>query len=133
MVVVVFVGGLGGFGTAGYLSSPGAAKNIPAASTDLAGVPQSGSTLDRKAQFAVEESPIFAGSPASPIVSRAPDFNLSGVIYSDFSPKDSFCIINDKIVKVGEVVDGAKLLSVSQNMATVEYQGKEITLSVGND
>ncbi|PIU39967.1 MAG: hypothetical protein COT00_04175 [Candidatus Omnitrophica bacterium CG07_land_8_20_14_0_80_50_8] len=133
IVAPIFSTPFKGANTSGSISGSKAALNVPSVLSPLAGLPMPNPAMDRKAQFAVEESPIFASSPTQTVISKMPAFNLSGVIYSDYSPKDSFCIINNKIVKVGETVEGAQLVSVSQNMAKIQYQGKEIELSVGND
>ena len=123
------------FKSANYLgntSNPASAtvQNNPSSSTNLANVSTLDLKVNRKTQFAVEESPIFGGTPAPTIISRTPDLNLSGIVYS---PKESYCIINNKVIKVGDAIQGAKLLSVSQNSVKLDYQGKEIALFISNE
>lgn len=81
-----------------------------------------------KGQFGIEEAPLLPtpgpmGSAPSAAFRR--NFNLSGIVYS---PKDSYCIINDKIVKVGERVGGATLLEITPEKVVLDYQGQTISL-----
>jgi len=85
---------------------------------------------NQKAQFAIEESPLFGSAPPAVILSKTPNFILSGIVYS---PKESYCIINNEIVKVGDRIQGAKLLSVSQNSVRLDYRGKETALTLSNN
>ena len=106
------------------------AQNVPAQSSDIASAAvNSDVSATRKAQFGVEEAPVFGNAPIQ-VISRVPQLNLSGIVYS---PEESYCIINNKIIKVGDFVQGAKLLNISQKSAMLEYQGKEISLSVSTD
>ena len=109
--------------------NPAATQNVPTASAKLASalVPQL--NTNRKAQFAVEESPLFASVPATTPISRTPDLTLTGIVYS---PNGSYCIINNRIIKVGDTVQGARLLTVSQNSVRLDYQGQEMALSLSN-
>lgn len=82
----------------------------------------------RKSQFAVEESillpqagPFSAGQGTG----FRKNFHLSGIVYS---PKESYCIINDKIVKAGEQVGGATLVEITPEKVVLDYQGSQITL-----
>lgn len=81
-------------------------------------------SLTRKGQFAIEEAPRV--SAVSPFVASMPNLYLSGIV---FSPQDSYCIINEKIVKVGETVSGAKLVRVTPTDATLEFQGNNVVLT----
>lgn len=83
-------------------------------------------SLNRKSQFSVEEASVFQGLAPSPII-QTPYLKLSGIMYS---PKDSYCIINDKIIKIGEEIQGAKLTKVTPHEAILEYQGENVSLSV---
>lgn len=115
----------------GNLSPQSVTQNIPEQPvTDLAkAVASSEPSATRKAQFAVEESPIF-GNAQTQALWRMPSLNLSGIVYS---PEESYCIINNKIIKVGDTVQGAKLLSVSRNRVTLDYQGKPVSLDVSGE
>ena len=82
----------------------------------------------RKGQFGIEEVPLLpsagpAGNSTSSTFRR--NFNLSGIVYS---PTESYCIINDKIVKVGEQVGGATLLEITSEKVVLDYQGQKIQL-----
>ncbi len=116
----------------GNLSPRAETQNIPAQPvTDIAKaiISSEGPATTRKAQFAIEESPML-GSADTQTLLRAPQLNLSGIVYS---PQEAYCIINNKIAKAGDTVNGAKLISVSRNTVTLDYQGKAMTLSVSND
>ena len=79
-----------------------------------------------KAQFAVEETPIAAAvSPVAEPTHALPNFNLNGLVYAH---NDSYCLINGKVIKVGETVGGATLVKVTPNEAELNYQGQDIVL-----
>ena len=83
--------------------------------------------MTRKAQFGIEEAPRPAPSvPLLNTIAAKSAFALSGIVYS---PKDSYCIINDQIIKVGERVGGAKLLEITPDKVTLDYQGRLIALA----
>lgn len=89
---------------------------------------------NRQAQFAIEEAPRVAapaGLMLKPDLAFSPEirgnFVMNGIVYS--SP-NSFCIINGKVVKVGEKVNGATLMSVTPEKATLNYEGRTIDLWV---
>ena len=90
-------------------------------------LPQAGLLVNRKAQFGLEETPLFSQS-RYPAVER-PALALSGIVYST---TDSYCIINNKIVKIGDEVDGAKLVSISLREVILEYHGEKVTLAVSD-
>ncbi len=88
------------------------------------------SATAHQGQFGIEESPILPPSPgpigASPSAALKTNFSLSGIVYS---PKESYCIINDKVVKVGERVGGATLLAITPEKVVLDYQGETIALA----
>ncbi len=82
--------------------------------------PMAGPAVTRKAQFGIEEAPrmaLFGG--------RVPQMAISGVVVS---PQGSYCIINDTVVREGERIQGAQIVSVNANTVTVEYQGERLGL-----
>ena len=90
----------------------------------------------RLAQFAIEESPILSATPAGiksafpPLgMTDHPNFSINGIVYS--SP-DSYCIINGRVVKVGEKINGATLKSVTPEKAVLDYHGAKIELWVNH-
>lgn len=88
---------------------------------ELASLPATNtSTPTRQAQFGMEETMI-------PTPYMRPNFALSGIIYS---PQDSYCLINDKVVRMGESIEGAKLTKVTPEEVTLEYHGEKIVLPV---
>ena len=78
-----------------------------------------------KNQFAVEEIPMIPPRPDSGI----PRFVLSGLVYSSGG---SYCLINGKVLKVGETVSGATLVSVTPSEAVLDLDGKTIVLPAGS-
>lgn len=89
---------------------------------------------NRQAQFAIEEAPrLAAAAPAAILKSQAAvlpsreGFVMNGIVYGDPA---SFCIINGKVVKVGEKVGGATLVAVTPEKATLKFEGKTIDLWV---
>ena len=71
-------------------------------------------------QFAIEEAAL--PRPMSGIASH---FALSGLVYSSGG---SMCLINGKVMQVGDTVGGAKLVRVTPQGAVLEYRGQEVTL-----
>lgn len=114
------------FSNGGFPSK--AAYQIPAdTSTQLAALPNAASGT-RKAQFGLEEIPLNqAISPKPFLPASMPNLNLTGLVYSK---EDSYCIINGKVIKVGDEINGAKLTNVQPSEAKLLYQGKQIVLSV---
>ena len=94
-------------------SSPTAARGQAAGSSNM------------KSQFAIEEAPLMPTVRPAALSGGLPQFSLTGLIYS---PDGSYCLINGRVVKVGESVSGAKLVNVTPSEAVLEYQGKRIIL-----
>lgn len=76
-------------------------------------------------QFLIEESPLFQS--AVPLPANPPALNLSGIMRS---PSDAYCIINNKIVKMGESIEGARLIRVESDHVVLDFKGREITVSL---
>ena len=84
-----------------------------------------GNSANMKAQFAIEEAPIAPVLRPATASGGPAQFALTGLIYS---PEGSYCLINGKVVKAGELVSGAKLVSVTANEAILDYRGERIIL-----
>ena len=69
-------------------------------------------------QFAVEESPIAIGP-------SLPNFSLSGLVYSK---TDSYCLINGKVMRIGDQVGGATLSEVTPREVVLDYRGEKVVL-----
>lgn len=65
--------------------------------------------------------------PLSPHGFSNRSFVLSGMITQDH---EQYAIINDQIVRVGEVIDGATLNEVGDRQVTLNLRGKKITLQL---
>ena len=78
-------------------------------------------------QFAVEEAPIATTSrlAAAPSTGPLSNFSLNGLVYSK---TDSYCLINGKVMRIGDRVGGATLLQVTPNEAVLDYRGEKIVL-----
>ena len=92
----------------------------------IANLPATNTDSNRKSQFAVEESALFHQSQA-PIV-QMPYLNLTGIMYT--SKNDSYCIINNQILSLGQSIRGAKIVSISSNEVLLEHNGQTIRLFV---
>ena len=80
-----------------------------------------------KRQFAIEEAPIpMLPNFSRPGAVKSPRFALSGLVYSN---EDSYCLINGKVVRVGERVGDATLVQVTPNAAVLDYRGEKIVLA----
>lgn len=88
-----------------------------------------GSGQTRQAQFGIEEQPLFNALPAagSPVMPSRTGFDLSGVV---FSPVTSYCILNDKVLKVGDSVAGATVRSIKKNQVILDYRGESVELNI---
>ncbi len=85
----------------------------------------------QKGQYAVEEIPLVR-QITQPMLSpksghSATNFKLSGVVYSEAG---SYCLINGKVIKQGEEINGAILKKVTPTEVILDYQGEQITLPV---
>ena len=69
-------------------------------------------------QFAVEEAPLAAGP-------SMPNFSLSGLVYSK---TDSYCLINGKVMRIGDQIGGATLSEVTPREVVLNYRGEKVVL-----
>ena len=67
--------------------------------------------------------------PVETKIVAKPLLQLNGILYSASRPA---AIVNGKTVFVGEQVDGATVINISQNSVTIEINGKRRTLSVAS-
>lgn len=75
--------------------------------------------------------PIFPTEPILPKEEHNPPqgvFVLNGIFFSD---NDSYALINNQIVRENIMVDGAKVVAITQNTVELDNQGKSITLTSG--
>ncbi len=86
-----------------------AALQVPSGTTVGAG--------QMRGQFAIEETSLA--------MAPVPNFALSGLVYSK---ADSYCLINGKVLKIGDQVGGATLSQVTPNEAVLNYRGEKIVL-----
>ena len=59
-------------------------------------------------------------------VKPLPEIKLNGVMWGGLTPQ---AIINNKVVKVGDIIDGMKILSISKSGIKVLYMNSEHTIS----
>lgn len=81
----------------------------------------------RKDQFGVEEMPLGQLAPKAAMMPVQPEFTLSGIVLSG---NDSYCLINDKIVRPGAKIGDAVLTSVTSTKAVLSLNGETIVLNV---
>lgn len=55
-----------------------------------------------------------------------PKLALTGIIFEQASP---CALINDRIVKEGDVVEGARVIRISSNEVSLEFEGRPIRLN----
>lgn len=79
-----------------------------------------------QAQFGIEEMPM-AGQPAA--LYPRPSLSLSGVVVGSTN-EPAYCIINNQVLKIGEAVQGARLVSINGNEVVLDFQGEKIILPV---
>ena len=58
---------------------------------------------------------------------RKKDFKLSGIVYH---PRKRKAIINNTIVKIGDRIDGAEVVEISEKSVKLYYEGHEIVLEM---
>ncbi|NQT07086.1 MAG: hypothetical protein HQ575_06055 [Candidatus Omnitrophica bacterium] len=68
-----------------------------------------------------------ANSSGRKKVTVIPDFKLSGVMSGS---GDSFVMLNNKIATIGDFVDGAQIISIDGDGATLVYDGRELRVSM---
>ena len=109
-------------------SNPFSKENFVRQETSAVSPPASSApndTANRKPQFAVEELPLMQAANPSPFV-PAPYLRLSGVVYS--KTDISYCIINNKVVRVGETIQDARIVSITPDRVILDYKGQRINL-----
>jgi type II secretory pathway component PulC len=60
-----------------------------------------------------------------PAIARTPAFVLSGIV---FSKEDSYAIVNDQVLRVGDQIRGAKLMAVAPDSITLDVQGQPVVI-----
>ena len=56
-----------------------------------------------------------------------PIWDLSGIVYNAQNP---LAIINDKAVRVGDIIDNAEIIKIEKKSVTLQYRGKRIQVTV---
>jgi hypothetical protein len=83
------------------------------------------------ASAAVPATPVSTPAPEpvkqQPVPAPAPTFHLQAIYYRMKGPT---VVINGKTLKLGDHLDGAKLVSIERNSAEIEYEGKTLRLTV---
>lgn len=63
-------------------------------------------------------------------VSAEPEFRLNGILYD--AEAGSIAIINNQILREGDSIEGAKLVSILRDEIELEFEGKTINLKIKN-
>lgn len=66
-------------------------------------------------------------APASVSQSQGSGLQLGGIMHDD---KESYCLINDQIVRIGDAVGAYRLTAIANNKATLSDGTKEIELKL---
>ncbi len=112
---------------AGDHTSTKSLDDMARSGTAFSQVPPMPVASQKRMQFGVEEAPLGALMPSA--MQGSSNFILSGIVYS---AKDAYCLVNGKIARPGGKIDGATLVSVSQDRAVLDYQGNKITLRMAD-
>lgn len=76
-----------------------------------------------KSPFEMQAIPIVEERPVIPSVGYGlSHLNVQGMVWSSKMPQ---AIINNQVVRVGEIVDGAEILEIRQEGIYVLYEGKQ--------
>jgi type II secretory pathway component PulC len=68
-----------------------------------------------------------ARSKAASTEAPASSFNLKAIIYNKTAPS---AFLNNRVVRLGDIVDGAKVIRISKNAVILKDNGREITVTV---
>jgi type II secretory pathway component PulC len=77
--------------------------------------------------FLFPSKPDDAPPEVPPVKDSWEMFKLQGIF---FSGTNSTAIINNRTLKIGEEIDGVKILSISPKTVIVDYRGEKKTLSL---
>jgi type II secretory pathway component PulC len=91
-------------------------------------------TLDIEKYAALEWGPDpFRRGGTETVIQDSPTvtgWNLGGILYDDNSPA---AIINSRIVRIGESIDGARVMHINKNRVTLEKDGAEFSLTLAKE
>ncbi len=73
----------------------------------------------------VDENKKPTGEPV-----QTPGWILSGILWDETNPS---AVINKKIVRHGDIVNGAKVVRIHKNLVTLEKDNLEFTLNIKKD
>ncbi len=102
----------------------------PALSTSASSVPEppvSAPQPEPTPAKVSQESPANVPTALPPKERVAPEFRLTGIIYTVASPS---AILNGKTVYVGEQIDGATVISIRQTAVTLQIDGQKRTYNL---
>ena len=74
--------------------------------------------------YTPSEFPLEPAAP-EPQAKSVPFFTLSGVFASD---DQSYALVNNRIVRLGDVIEGAKVKQIDNSGVNLEFEGSEIRL-----
>jgi len=101
---------------------------IPARSKRFINLSEDLSTQDLSVQSATEALSSVSPQLAKGGATFAPSkLKLSGIMLSENEP---VAIINNKIVRKGDTIDGATVVSIDEQQARLAYLGEEFVLSI---
>lgn len=110
--------GVRGYPTIIFLNSKGDVEQVIVGYADAASLKQ---IMEKVLAKSPANNPAPIAAQPKPADRPKGAFVLGGIMGSD-------AIVNDKIVKVGATVDGAKVVEIARKKVRLDNQGKEITL-----
>jgi hypothetical protein len=92
------------------------------------GDPELAIDIDSAEALSWGKDPFRIGKPQhAPVATETVNFELSGIVYS---PENPMAIINSRPVKEGDVISRARVVGIERTSVTLQYQGKEVQLTV---
>jgi len=83
--------------------------------------------IEKKTRAAWGADPFQTKHPISVTKKVSPQWRLSGIVYNNQTP---LAIINNKPVRTGDIVNGARVVAIQVKMVTLEYNGTLFNLTV---
>jgi len=130
LLTIIFLTGINIFVIRSSETETAAVKAAPAPEADL---PEAEAYTDMSSDIKMIDRPNFIGRMANALKGASgrerliSSFTLSGIVYDI---KDPWAIVNNKIVRTGDVLNGAKVLSVGEKKVTMSYGDETFDLVV---
>jgi hypothetical protein len=74
----------------------------------------------------IEEAETVTPAPVEPVPVQLPAVTIQGIVWGGTTPQ---AIINNKVVKVGDTIEGMRVISIDKSGITVSYGNREFNLA----